>query len=242
MMSMQSIILAGGKGTRLKPYTTVFPKPLMPIGDFPILEIVIRQLKYFGFTRTVLAVGHLKELIQAYFTDGSKWNLKIDYSAEETPLGTAAPLKLIHNLDDYFLVMNGDVLTNLDFRKFFQFHVEGNAMCTIATYQKPVKIDLGVLKIHQDRPVYEQEIYEYIEKPTLNYRVSMGVYAFKKDVLNFIPTSEYLDFPDLIKILLRNSEKILGYPFEGYWLDIGRSVDYERATEEFEKNKSEFLR
>lgn len=239
---MQSIILAGGKGTRLKPYTTVFPKPLMPIGDLPILEVVIRQLKYFGFTKTILAVGHLKELIQAYFGDGDKWNMDICYSNEDKPLGTAAPLKLIDNLKDYFLVMNGDVLTNLDYRKFFQFHIEGDAMCTIATYQKPVKIDLGVLKIHEDRPLYNQEVYDYIEKPTLNYSVSMGVYAFKKTALDFIPTNEYFDFPDLIKTLLKNDKKVLSYPFDGYWLDIGRAEDYEKATEEFEKNKAEFIK
>ena len=234
---MQAIILAGGKGTRLRPYTTIFPKPLMPIGDYPILEIVIKQLKYYGFNNIVMAVGHLKELFQAFFTDGEKWNVNISYSLEEKPLGTAAPLKLIKSFQDNFLVMNGDVLTNLDFSNFFQYHKNNDALCTIAMYQKSVKIDLGVLKTNENN-----ELYDYIEKPTLNYDVSMGVYAFKKEVLDYIPENEYFDFPNLIKKLLKNNKKVLGYPFGGYWLDIGRPDDYETAIEEFEKYKSEFLK
>ncbi len=234
---MQAVILAGGKGTRLRPYTTIFPKPLMPIGDYPILEIVIKQLKYYGFNNIIIAVGHLKELLQAFFNDGEKWNVNISYSLEEKPLGTAAPLKLIKNFQNNFLVMNGDVLTNLDFSNFFQYHKNNDALCTIAMYQKLVKIDLGVLKTNENN-----ELYDYIEKPTLNYNVSMGVYAFKKEVLDYIPENEYFDFPNLVKKLIKNNKKVLGYPFGGYWLDIGRPEDYETAIEEFEKNKSEFLK
>jgi NDP-sugar pyrophosphorylase family protein len=233
---MQAIILAGGKGTRLKPYTTILPKPLMPIDDYPILEIIIKQLKHFGVNEITLAVGHLKELIQAFFNDGGKWNIKIKYSVEDKPLGTAAPLKLIDNLDSDFLVMNGDVLTNLNFQDFFDFHKHSNAYCTISTFQKPVHVDLGVIKINE-----ANELYDYIEKPTLNYDVSMGIYAFKKEVLEYIPHNEYLDFPALIKILLKNKKKVISYPFEGYWLDIGRPDDYSEAVEEYEKNKAEFL-
>jgi NDP-sugar pyrophosphorylase family protein len=233
---MQAIILAGGKGTRLKPYTTVFPKPLMPVGEYPILEIIIRQLKHFGVKEVILAVGHLKELIQAFFNDGRKWHLSIKYSMEEKPLGTAAPLKLIKNLHENFLVMNGDVLTNLDFRQFFDFHIENKAYCTISTFQKPVNVDLGIIKMNS-----QKQLVDYIEKPVLNYDVSMGVYAFKKDVLKFIPPDQYLDFPDLIKILLKNNKNVIGYPFKGYWLDIGRPDDYGAAVDEFENKKSEFL-
>ena len=234
---MQVVILAGGKGTRLKPYTIAFPKPLMPIGDYPILEVVVKQLKYYGFDDIVIAVGHLKELIQAFLNNGEKWGVSISYSAEDKPLGTVAPLKLIKDLQNDFLVMNGDVLTNLEFNKFYQYHKDNAAICTIAMYRKPVKIDLGVLKINEDN-----SLYDYIEKPILNYNVSMGVYAFKKEVLEYIPENEYLDFPNLIKELLRNNKEVLVYPFNGYWLDIGRPEDYELATEEFEKNKSEFLK
>ena len=234
---MQVVILAGGKGTRLRPYTTAFPKPLMPIGDHPILEVVVKQLRYYGFSNIVIAVGHLKELIQAFLNNGEKWGVDISYSVEDKPLGTAAPLKLIKDLQDDFLVMNGDVLTNLAFDNFYQYHKDNDALCTIAMFKKPVNIDLGVLKTNEDN-----RLYDYIEKPILNYNVSMGVYAFKKEVLNYIPENEYLDFPNLIKELLRNNEEVLGYPFNGYWLDIGRPEDYELATDEFEKHKSEFLK
>jgi len=233
---MQAIILAGGKGTRLKPYTTILPKPLMPIEEYPILEIIIKQLSYFGVQEITLAVGHLKELIQAFFNDGKKWSVKISYSMEEKPLGTAAPLKLLESLEDNFLVMNGDVLTNLNFRKFFEYHLKNKAYCTIAMYRKPVKIDLGVIKTDD-----KNFLYDYIEKPTLDYQVSMGVYAFKKEVLEYIPTNKYLDFPSLIHILLKDKKKVAGYPFQGYWLDIGRPDDYSTAIEVYEKHKSEFL-
>jgi NDP-sugar pyrophosphorylase family protein len=233
---MQAIILGGGKGTRLKPYTVVFPKPLMPIGDYPILEVVIRQLKNNGFEEIVLAVGHLKELIQSFFQDGSKWDVNISYSAEEKPLGTAAPLKQVGNCQEDFLVMNGDVLTNLNYREFFEFHNNNGALCTIATYHKPIKIDLGVLKVNDNN-----ELYDYIEKPTIHYSVSMGVYAFKREALEYIPDDEYFDFPDLIKKLLKSNQKVLSYPFSGSWLDIGRPEDYELAADEFEKRKNEFL-
>ena len=234
---MQAVILAGGKGARLKPYTTVFPKPLMPIGDYPIIEVVVRQLKYYSFNNIVMAVGHLKELIQAFLGEGGKWGVNITYSVEDEPLGTAAPLRLVKNLQDNFLVMNGDILTNLEFDKFYQYHKDSNALCTIAMYRKPVKIDLGVLKTNENN-----RLYDYIEKPILNYDVSMGVYAFKRAVLKYIPVNAYFDFPDLVKELIKNNEKILGYPFNEYWLDIGRPEDYELAIEEFEKHKTEFLK
>jgi len=233
---MQAIILAGGKGTRLTPYTVVFPKPLMPIGDYPILEVIIMQLKRYGFNDIIMAVGHLKQLVEAFFGDGKRWNVNISYSVEERPLGTAAPLQLIENCQDDFLVMNGDVLTNLHFDDFFQYHKDNGAVCTIASYNKQVKIDLGILKANTNN-----ELYEYVEKPTLCYSVSMGVYAFKKETLDYIPVDEYFDFPDLIKKLLKSKKKILQYPFDGYWLDIGRPEDYELAIDEFEKHKSEFL-
>jgi len=212
--SMQAIILAGGKGTRLAPYTTVFPKPLMPIGDMPILEIVIRQLKKHGFTKIVLAVGHLAGLIEAYF--GSKWGVEITYSREDEPLGTAGPLALIDDLDEIFLVMNGDLLTNIDY--------------------KDVPISLGVLELDG-----EGNITDYVEKPTLKYKVSMGIYIFNKNILNYIGRGKYLDFPDLIKTLIQNGENVSGYMFEGYWMDIGRHEDYAKVLDEFESVKDKLL-
>ena len=185
----------------------------------------------------MIAVGHLKELFYAFFANGEKWDIKITYSYENKPLGTAAPLKLIDKLDDNFIVMNGDVLTNLNFHEFFKYHIKSKASCTIAMFKKPIKIDLGILKT--DKTL---KINDYIEKPTLNYNVSMGIYAFRKNVLNFIPKNEYFDFPDLILKLLENKKEIIGFPFNGYWLDIGRPEDYKQASVEFEKNITLFLK
>lgn len=234
---MQTIILAGGKGTRLKPYTTVFPKPLMPVGDLPILEVVIRQLKYYGFTNITMAVGHLKELLQAYFNNGEKWNVDINYSVEEKALGTAAPLKLVKDLEDDFIIMNGDVLSDINYNEFFEFHKSKKSKCTIAVYQKMVKIDLGVLDLDG-----QNLLLDYIEKPEINYNVSMGIYAFHKSVIDYIPKDQYFDFPDLVKVLLREKITVNGFAFNGYWLDIGRPEDYEMATQTFEKNKERFLK
>lgn len=233
---MQAVILAGGKGARLKPYTTVFPKPLMPVGDLPILEVVIRQLKRRGFDEIIMAVGHLKELIQAFFQDGVAWGVDIRYSFEDQPLGTAGPLKLIENLDDRFLVMNGDILTTLDFRAFFEGHAKSDAICTIAAYPKPVKIDLGVLETEGSNRVIN-----YTEKPVLRYNVSMGVYAFDKRVIDYIPDHAYFDFPNLILRLIENRQTVRTHPFDGLWLDIGRPEDYEDAVRTFEANRTEFL-
>jgi NDP-sugar pyrophosphorylase family protein len=235
---MQAIILAGGKGTRLKPYTTVLPKPLMPIGDIPILEIVLRQLKYYGCSNVILTVGHLKELLIAFFNDGKRWDLDINYSFEDRPMGTAGPLKLINpdEIEDNFIVMNGDVLTDLNFLEFFQYHKDNDALCTIATYKKPVKINLGVLELK------DNSLINYIEKPVLNYTVSMGVYAFKKETLNYIPTNNYFDFPDLIKKLIEENKKVTSYHFNNFWLDIGTPSDFEIATDTFENNKNIFLK
>ena len=233
---MQAVILAGGKGTRLRPYTTIFPKPLMPINDMPILEVVIRQLKKSGFKKITMAVGHLAELIEAFFDNGNRWDMEISYSREDIPLGTAGPLALLENLNDTFLVMNGDVLSDLNYNDLVKFHKEQNAIATIAMYNKEVKIDLGIIKTNE-----KHEIYDYIEKPTLIYQVIMGIYVFDKRVLNFIPKGEYFDLPDLIHTLIKANEKIVGYHFKGYWRDIGRREDYEEAVEEFEKLKSSFV-
>jgi NDP-sugar pyrophosphorylase family protein len=231
---MRAVILAGGKGTRLLPYTTVIPKPLMPVGDRPILELIIRQLKHYGFSRVTMAVGHLAELIEAYFGDGNKYGIKIDYSREDEPLGTIGSLSLIDTLDTTFLVMNGDVLTNLDYLKLVDFHKKIHAAATIATYNKEVKVDLGILEMDEGF-----ELKEYIEKPTLKYDVSMGIYMFEPEILSFIEPNEYLDFPDLVLTLMKANRKVMAFPFDGYWLDIGRHDDYVRAQEEFETLKED---
>lgn len=233
---MQVIILAGGKGTRLKPYTTVIPKPLVPLGDYPILEIVLKQLAKNGFRNITLAVGHLADLIKAYFGSGNKWDLHISYSYENEPLGTVGPLKLINELEENFLVMNSDDLTDINYKEFFDFHLQHKAPVTIAIYKKEVKIDLGTVSVDMDN-----RLKSYIEKPTYHFNVSMGIYAFNKKALKYIPRNTYFDFPDLIKKLLAEKIKVMSYPHEGFWLDIGRPEDYEKAAENFQQILTQLL-
>ncbi|MFC1563086.1 sugar phosphate nucleotidyltransferase [candidate division KSB1 bacterium] len=233
---MKAIILAGGKGPRLMPYSAILPKPLMPIGENAILEIVIKQLKYYGFNEITFAVGHLAHLIRTYFGDGEIIDVSIKYSFEDKALGTAGPLKQIKNLDDTFLVMNGDILTSLDYTKLYNFHKKMNSDATIAIYKRDVKIDFGV--IEHNNSILEN----YIEKPTYSFYVSMGVYIFEPSVLDFIGDGEELDIPHLMLRLKKNNKKVACYSFDGLWLDIGRIDDYEEAQSVFEKNKSKFLK
>jgi NDP-mannose synthase len=230
---LRAIILAGGKGTRLAPLTDIIPKPLVPLGGMPIMEVVIRQLSTHGFQRITLAVGYLSELIKAYFQAGSKWGVEIDYSYEPQPLGTAGPLALIKNLNETFLVMNADVLTNLDYQELLAYHRRQGGIATIAAFERQVKIDLGVIV-----PDGDCHIKDYIEKPTSTYLVSMGIYIFEPHVMDFIQPGEYLDFPDLVKLLLQAGHAVHYQRFSGYWLDIGRHEDYAQAAAEFEQIKN----
>jgi NDP-sugar pyrophosphorylase family protein len=233
---MKAVVLAGGKGTRLAPYTKILPKPLMPIGDMPILEVLLRQMKTAGIDKVIFTVGHLSELLRAFFQDGHQWGLQIDYSYESCPLGTAGPLALIDGLTEPFLVTNGDVLTSMRLRDLLNFHREQGAAASIAVHHRRVKIDLGVIQ-WDGAP----QINGYIEKPTYDYCVSMGIYVFEPRVLSYIPRGEYLDFPDLVKKLIAAGEKVVGYQYEGYWQDLGRPDDYEAAAQDFEKMRLEFL-
>lgn len=233
---MKAVILAGGKGTRLAPYTTVLPKPLMPIGDMPILEIVLRQLARHGFDEVVLAVGYLAELLMAYCGDGSRFGLQIHYSREEQPLGTAGPLGLISGLTETFLVMNGDLLTTLDYQALYRYHRQRGAIATLAARQREVKIDLGVIEVDD-----QHWLQNYIEKPSIRYLVSTGVYMFEPQVLDFIVPNQRLDLPELVLRLRENGQQVNVYPFDGYWLDIGRHEDYEIAIDEFARHRAEFL-
>lgn len=233
---MRAVILAGGRGTRLYPYTITFPKPLMPVGDVPILEVVIRQLKHYGVCDIVMAVGHLAELLMAYFGDGSRFGVRIDYSRETEPLGTAGPLALIPHLDKTFMVMNGDVLTTLDYAALLAHHRASGAAATIASHQRDAKIDLGVIQTDATG-----RITNYIEKPTYHYLVSMGIYVFEPAVLRHITPGQRLDFPDLVLRLLAAGEQVQSYAFDGYWLDIGRPDDYGQASAEFERLRRQFL-
>jgi NDP-sugar pyrophosphorylase family protein len=232
---MQAVILAGGKGTRLRPFTTSIPKPLVPIGDVPILEVVLRQLKHYGFTEVILAVNHLAEIIMAVFGDGSRFGLHIRYSVEGKVLGTAGPLSLIQGLDESFLVMNGDLLTTLDYSRLMRHHeAEGNDI-TITAYSKDVKIDLGVLETEGSG------FRKYIEKPTYSFLVSTGMYAIRKRVLPLIPHDEKLDLPDLVTTAHARDFRVRIFQDDFYWLDIGRAEDYERANEIFREREAEFI-
>jgi NDP-sugar pyrophosphorylase family protein len=233
---MQAIILAGGKGTRLKPYTMLFPKPLVPIGDYPILEIIVRQLVRAGFDRITISTGHLAELIQAYFGDGRRWNVPIEYVREETPLNTAGALKLVKNCEDDFLVMNGDILTTLDYGEFFAQHVKRGGLATIATKSRESLIDFGVIETDE-----HGFLARYKEKPVFSFAVSMGIYALSKAAQDLIGDGESLGMPDLLLRIKANGGPVYCNESDCYWLDIGRVDDYGQAQEEFESNKHRFL-
>lgn len=227
---MHAVILAGGKGTRLRPYTTCIPKPLVPVGDhYSILEIVMRQLARTGFRRVTVTLGHLGHLIRAYCGDGRQWGLDIDYAVEESPLGTVGPiLAIMDRLPSDFLVLNGDILTDLDFADVLRTHIATGAGMTVATYERKVDIDFGVLSSQDGR------IIEFREKPTLTYRVSMGVNALSQRVLaGYIPGLP-LGFDELVLDLLAAQTPPREYAFDGYWLDIGRPDDYDQANSEFD--------
>jgi NDP-sugar pyrophosphorylase family protein len=208
----------------------------MPIGDVPILEVVLRQLKAAGFDRVTLSVGHLAHLLRAFFDDGSRLGLRIDYAVEPEPLGTVGPLASIDGLNETFLLMNGDVLTDLDYRELVSAHRSRGGVATIATYVRDVKIDFGVLQTDA-----KGRLTEYIEKPTLQYSVSMGIYLLEPASLRYVAKGVRLDFPDLIKTLIREGQNVVSFPFSGYWLDMGRPDDYERAVKDFEARKADFL-
>ena len=233
---MQAIILAGGKGRRLMPYTTVLPKPLMPIGDYSILEVILRQLKHAGFSRITICTGYLHELIHAYLNSNKTLGLDISYTHEDTPLGTIGPLRLIEDLDDTFLVMNGDILTDIDYKALIDSHRENKAIATVATYQRDVHIDFGVLEKNKDN-----RIIAFREKPTYHFDVSMGIYVFSKKILTSVPKGEPFGFDQLMYALTEKKAPVFSYPHSGYWLDIGRPDDYARSIEEFERYKDRFL-
>lgn len=235
-MSRRAIILAGGKGTRLRPYTIVLPKPLMPVGEYPILEIVVKQLAQSGFTEITMAVNHQADLIKAFFGDGSKWGIVINYSLENRALGTMAPLKLIPDLPDNFLVMNGDILTDLPFDDFYEEHVRLGHLFTISSYQREQVIEYGVLEVDK-----HSNLVGFFEKPKNLYQVSMGIYMLNRDVLQFIPDNEPYGFDNLMLDLLRIKQPVAVKQYNGYWLDIGRPDDYIQAIEQFEKMKEIFI-
>ena len=232
---MKAVVLAGGKGSRLLPYTLVFPKPLIPLRDEPILSVILKQLKLQGFTEVTLALGHLADLFRTYFEDGRKFGLDIKYTQEKKPLGTVGALGLLGEMDQSFLVINGDILTSLNYSKLIDYHKEQKASLTVAVYRKKIRIPFGVIEREDKR------VTKYVEKPTHEYDASMGVYVFEPEILDYIDGKEYFDLPALIKLLLEKKKRIAAFPFNGYWLDIGRPEDFVKAQEDFDKHRDLLL-
>jgi NDP-sugar pyrophosphorylase family protein len=226
---MEAVILAGGKGTRLRPYTTILPKPLMPVGERPILEVVIGQLRVAGIKKITMAVNHMADLIMAFFGNGERFGVKITYSIEDKPLGTVGPIKLIKDLPESFIVMNGDILTDIDYADLYAKHLDSGADLTIATYQRDNKIDFGVLEIESGR------LTGFHEKPVYLFNVSMGIYVFNRVLLSRVPTNQHFGIDNLVLAMLADKHPINTYLFRGYWLDIGRPDDFDQANKDVEK-------
>jgi NDP-sugar pyrophosphorylase family protein len=236
MQDATVIILAGGKGTRLAPYTTVFPKPMMPVGDLPILEIVLRQLRHYGFRNIVISVGHLAELLRAFFGDGSKWGLNIRYVSEDEPLGTMGPLRLVDGLDRPFIVMNGDLLTDIDYAALYADHLAHGHEATVSAVARTIQVSLGVLEYDG-----ANVLTGFREKPTNTYHASMGIYVLNPSVLDLIPLRKYYGFDTLMLDMLKAGRTVKIRPFGGLWLDIGRPEDYALATDTMQNQRSRLL-
>lgn len=234
---MKALILVGGKGTRLKPYTTVIPKPLLPVGDRPILEIILEQLRLSGVQDVILAVGHMSHLFESFFKDGDRHGLNITYSFEEESLGTAgAVANSIERLGDDFIIMNGDLLTTLSYTNLFSFHKLKEAAGTIAIFNRKIQMDFGVIECNS-----EGELLSLQEKPTYSYNFGMGVNILNSDIASkYIIKGEYLDMPDLMMKMKNNGEEVFCYQEDCFWLDMGRPEDYDKATEQYELRKEEF--
>jgi len=236
-MSKTAVILAGGKGKRLRPYTTVLPKPLMPVGDYPIVEVIIRQLAAAGIDRIIMAVNHQADIIKSYFNSGGKWGVKIEYSLEKHPLGTMGPLRLLNGrLPTHFMVLNGDVLTDLDFSAFYNHHVQRNNLFTVAAQHREVRSEFGVLETNA-----EDRLIAFQEKPVQRHLVSMGIYMVARETVDFIQTDRLFGFDDLMHVLLKANREVSIMRHDGLWLDIGRPDDYMRAIDLFEERQEQFL-
>lgn len=227
----QAVIMAGGLGTRLRPYTYVLPKPLVPVGEHPILEYILRQLARADFRRVTLVVGYKAEILQSVIGDGSRFGLEIDYFKEDSPLGTMGALASLTNLEENFLVMNGDLCTDMDFRSFFNQHMEQGPAMTVASYYRIHRMEFGVLDID----AANARVTSFREKPEIGLWVSMGIYALRRDAVALIPTQTFFGFDTLMHTLLGRGIPVGIFPFAGRWHDIGRPDDYFRVQDEFEK-------
>ena len=238
MSATRVVVLAGGRGRRLEPYTSVLPKPLMPLGNRSILEIMVERLADAGLTDLTFCVGYLSHLIQAVFSNGPGDRVSIRYVKEDAPLGTAGPLRLIDGLDSTFLVMNGDLLTDISYNRLLQSHRASGNVLTIATHERMWKSDYGVLHLDSasDSPL---RVTSYEEKPELSLNVSMGIYVMDPETLEYISSDGHFDFPELVNALLADGQPVGTFPHDGLWLDIGRQEDYERAVQTWHDETSE---
>ncbi|WNO07849.1 sugar phosphate nucleotidyltransferase [Teredinibacter sp. KSP-S5-2] len=233
---MEAVLLAGGKGTRLRPLTLTFPKPLVPLGHKPIIEVLLNKLKNSGIFDVTISTGYLPELIKAVCGNGDKFGLNIQYSHEQQPLGTAGPIGLMEFSTEHIIVMNGDLLTTMSFKNISDHHLQEGADVTIGVYQREVKIDFGVVDMDEN-----SNFIGFQEKPVFNYDVSMGVNILSKRARDMIVPNERLDMPDLIMKVHNAGGKVSCYREDCYWLDIGRMDDYAQAQEDFENNEHRFL-
>jgi len=232
---MMAVLLAGGLGLRLRPYTMNIPKPLLPLGDIATIEIVVRQLARQGFDRVVVTLGHLPQLVMSFLGDGSQFGLSVEYVIETQPLGTAGSLRLVRELEPAFIVMNGDLLTTVDFAGLLRDHAARDASASIVLTERQVPIDYGVVHVSPDGLLDRYE-----EKPTLKYLVSTGIYALSRSVVGHVPDGRY-DMPDLMTALRAADEQVWCAVTDRYWQDIGRFDDYQQASADFVEDRSRFL-
>jgi len=230
------LIQAGGQGTRLRPFTTVLPKPLMPIGNLPVIEIVLRQLRHYGFQKISISTGHLGHLLQAVVGDGDKWGIDIQFVPEDRPLGTIGPLRQLPRPTGPMLVMNGDLLTSINYADLVRYHMQSSADLTIGVCSMPVPVSLGVLDIDANN-----QITGFREKPTFRYWASMGVYVAAPAVWDLIPPHQVFGFDTLMDRVLQGQVKAQVYRFDGIWLDIGRPEDYAEAGKVLEASRTALL-
>lgn len=228
---MKAVILAGGLGMRLRPFTEVIPKPLLPIGEKAVLEIQIEHLKKHGFHEIFLATNYKSDYIENFFGDGSRYGIKLKISREETPLGTAGPLKLLMDqLTEPFLVMNGDILSNINLSEFYKFALKSDSLLSITIKQIVMPYSFGNIFFDGD------VVTNIEEKPNIITYALAGIYVMKPGIFKFIPDNEYYGMDSLIKKMIAVDSTITKYELKEYWLDIGRIDDYESAQEDFKNN------
>lgn len=225
---MIAVIQAGGKGTRLRPYTHVLPKPLMPVGDLPVIEMLLKWLRRWGVRKACITTGYLGHLIRSICSDGAQWDMEISYSTEKEPLGTIGALRLLDGrLNDTFLTVNGDLVTDIDLRAFKKFHKQSDSLLSVAVTEKKVKVDLGVLDCRDNLMT------GFNEKPTMKFMVSMGIYLMEPAILELIPKGMPFGFDDLVHEMLEQKLAVNVFEHKGLWMDIGREEDYIKAQNGF---------